>query len=64
MFTFELSNEFTPLLGVHNGVHKGVHIGVHIGGPYWGSRFCGYPHLSDPQLYKFMKTFLKNSMIL
>ena len=44
MVTFELSNEFTPLLGVHNGVHKGVQIGVQIGGPDWGSRFCGYPY--------------------
>ena len=46
MFTFERSNEFTSLLGVHIGVHKGVQIGVQIGGPDWGSRFCGYPFLS------------------
>ena len=62
MFTFELSNEFTPLLGVHNGVHKGVQIGVQIGGPDWGSRFCGYPFYSVV-LILFIRIILFDSTI-
>ena len=69
MFTFEHSNEFTPLLGVQIGVHKGVQIGVQIGGPgFVGTRYrqrwsikTNYWTLRLTQVYQILLFAMKST---